>query len=63
MVKIGDKIKIISMNGEPNYIGKIGIVEHIDSIGQIHGTWGGCALIPGVDEYEIINDNQEQENA
>jgi hypothetical protein len=63
MVKIGDKIKIISMNGEPQYAGKIGTVEHIDDMGQVHGTWGGCAIIPGVDEYEIITNNKEQENA
>jgi len=56
MVKIGDKIKIISMNGEAEYTGRIGIVEFVDSIGQIHGTWGGCALIPNVDSFEIIND-------
>lgn len=53
-VKIGDKIRIIDMKGEPEYAGKIGIVKHIDSIGQIHGTWGGCALQPENDEYEII---------
>ena len=63
MVKIGDKIKIISMNGEPQYAGKIGTVEHIDDMGQVHGTWGGCSIIPGVDEYEIITNNKEQENA
>ena len=63
MVKIGDKIKIISMNGEPQYTGKIGTVEHIDDIGQIHGTWGGCAIIPGTDEYEIITNNKEQKDA
>lgn len=63
MLKIGDKIKIISMNGEPQYAGKIGTVEHIDDMGQVHGTWGGCAIIPGVDEYEIITNNKEQENA
>ena len=56
MVKVGDKIRIIYMNGEPQYSGKTGIVEHIDDIGQIHDSWGGCALIPNVDEYEIIED-------
>lgn len=55
MVKQGDKIRIISMDGEPQYEGKEGVVEHIDDIGQIHGTWGGCALIPGVDSFEIIS--------
>ena len=57
MIKVGDKIRIIHMNGEPQYSGKTGIVEHIDDIGQIHSSWGGCALIPGVDEYEVIEAN------
>ena len=56
MVKVGDKIRIIQMDGEPQHSGKVGVVEHIDDIGQIHGSWGGCALIPEIDKYEIIND-------
>ena len=56
MVKVGDKIVIIRMEGEPEYNGKIGIVEFVDDIGQIHGSWGGCALIPEIDEFEIVND-------
>lgn len=36
------------------YNGQTGIVEHIDSIGQLHGTWGGLAIIPEVDEFEIV---------
>ena len=54
MVKVGDLIRIIEMDGEPHYIGKYGEVKYIDSLGQIHGTWGGCALIPGVDSFEIV---------
>lgn len=54
-MKVGDKIRILDMKGEPQYDGKTGTVTHIDAIGQIHGTWGGCALIPGVDEYEVID--------
>ena len=45
-IKIGDRIKIIKMEGEPNYRYREGIVTHIDDAGQIHGTWGGCAIIP-----------------
>ena len=59
-VKIGDVIRIIRMDDDGGkdtqaaaYAGKTGTVEHIDSIGQLHGTWGGLELIPGVDEYEI----------
>ena len=56
MIKVGDKIKIILMNGEPQYSGKTGILDHIDDIGQIHGSWGVCAIIPYVDKYEVIED-------
>ena len=57
MVKVGDKIRIIQIDDEPLYSGKVGIVEHIDDIGQIHGSWGGCALIPGVDQFEVEDKN------
>lgn len=56
-VKVGDKILIIHMDGESNYDGKEGIVTLIDDIGQIHGTWGGCAIIKDYDDYIIIDSN------
>lgn len=34
--------------------GKEGEVTVIDDAGQIHGTWGGLALIPEHDNFEII---------
>jgi len=52
---VGAKVLILEMKDEPNYSGKSGIIEHIDDAGQIHGTWGGCALIPSTDIYIIIN--------
>ena len=45
-VKIGDVIKIIKMEGEPQYTNRVGVITHIDDAGQIHGAWGGCAIIP-----------------
>ena len=51
---LGKKIKIINMEDEPQYTGKVGIVEKIDDIGQLHGTWGGCAVILPNDKIEII---------
>ena len=61
-IKIGDTIRIIRMNGDGGkdlqtrmYNGRSGAVEHIDAIGQIHGTWGGLAVIPGVDDFEVID--------
>ena len=60
-VKIGDTIRIIRMNDDGGkdlqarmYNGRSGVVEHIDSKGQLHGTWGGLAVIPGVDEIETL---------
>lgn len=53
-VKIGDIIRIIHMDGEPQYTGKEGTVTSIDSLNQLHGSWGGCAIIPELDEFEII---------
>lgn len=52
--KVGDTIRILEMKGEPQYTGKIGVVEFIDDIGQIHGSWGGCAIQPENDRYEIL---------
>lgn len=53
-VHIRDKIKIIHMEGEPQYTNREGIVTYIDDAGQIHGTWGGCAIISKIDTYIIL---------
>lgn len=70
-VSIGTRIYIRSMKGDtvpskafPGGIdhqamamnGKTGTVTSIDSIGQLHGTWGGLAVIPGIDEFSIVFD-------
>ena len=56
MVKIGDKIRIVHLQGEDGrYDGREGVVEYIYGIGQLHGTWGGLAIIPEEDEFEILN--------
>lgn len=53
-VKVGDTIRIIEMRDEPNYSNRIGRVTFIDDAGQLHGTWGGLAVIPGIDDFEVI---------
>lgn len=55
---VGKRIRIISMRGEPNYAGKEGVVESIDGIGNLHGTWGGLAVIPETDIYELVGGNE-----
>ena len=51
---VGDLIKIIEMKNDPQYNGKDGTVTRVDHLGQLHGTWGGLAVIPSEDKYEII---------
>ena len=55
-VKVGDIIKIVALDDpyDNTYPGRIGTVEFIDGAGQLHGTWGGLAVIPEVDRYTII---------
>lgn len=52
--KVGDTIRILEMKGEPQYSGKMGVVDLVDDIGQLHGTWGGLAVQPENDTYEIL---------
>jgi len=54
MVEIGDKIRIQNMVGEPHYTGRVGTVTSIDSVGQLHGTWGGLAIQPQ-DKFKILD--------
>ena len=37
-----------------SYNSKVGIINFVDGIGQLHGTWGGFAVNPEIDEIEII---------
>ena len=60
-VNVGDKIRIINMINEPHYNNREGIVTHIDDSNQIHGTWGGCALIPNLDTYIVLKSNTGKE--
>lgn len=54
---LGKRVKILDMAGEMCYNNKCGTVTHVDDAGQLHGTWGGCAILPEVDEFEIIKED------
>jgi hypothetical protein len=60
MLEVGDLVKINFMKGESHYTGRKGVVTHIDDIGQVHGTWGGCAIIPDEDDYKILEKKKEK---
>ena len=52
--KVGDKIRIVEMFGEPHYNGKVGFIDSIDDKGQLHGSWGGLAVQADVDTIELV---------
>ncbi len=61
MIKRGSKVRVVKMDTAggmdwqaKRLKGKIFTVHFIDSAGQIHLEETGLALIPGVDEYEIV---------
>ena len=56
--KVGDKIYINRMDGEPNYSGRSGVITHIDDIGQLHGSWGGLAVNLDIDDVENLGTPQ-----
>ena len=51
----GTRILIERMNDPYHPIDRWGTVTHVDDAGQLHGTWGSLAAIPGVD-YVSLND-------
>lgn len=55
---IGKKIRIIRMTDEEHYNGRIGVVRSVDSMGQLHGSWGGLAIQPENDVFEIIEEGK-----
>ena len=55
MVKVGDKNRILYMNGEPQYRGRAGTVKHIVDIGQIHGNRGEPVLI-SADDFDVVGE-------
>lgn len=60
--EVGNRIRIIKVDDQNGLdvqaaamVGKEGIITFIDGLGQLHGDWGGLAIIPEVDEFEIIS--------
>ena len=63
--KVGDRIRIVRMDGEPEYSGREGVIEHVSPayepagiLEQLHGTWGRLAVQPSRDTIEIIQQGE-----
>lgn len=64
---VGKRIRVINLAEEPDiinqrYSGRTGVIDHVDDIGQYHINWddggtGGLAVIPDVDDFEILNES------
>lgn len=54
---LGKTIEIVNLADEPfvSYSGRTGLVEYIDDIGMLHGTWGSLAIIPEADEFIVLD--------
>ena len=55
---VGTKLQLISMRNEtyPILPGTVGVVTHIDDIGNIHVRWqngSSLAIIPEVDSFRV----------
>ena len=60
-MKVGDKIRVIRMddsNGKDPWVhrmdGVVGTIHHIDDMGNLHLEGYSLAVIPNVDEYELV---------
>lgn len=58
---IGQKIHILKLQGEEQltgetYLNREGVITSVDDIGQLHGTWGGLAVIPEVDRFFVVRE-------
>ena len=57
---IGCEIAITHLDGEDGtYDGRTGVVEYVDDMGDLHGTWGFLAVIPGQDQFRVISRPQD----
>lgn len=53
MIKVGDKIKVIEVQGYKLCKPMNGTVTWIGSNGELYGTWGDFSIDPGVDKIEL----------
>lgn len=59
--EVGMKVFIIHIVDDiRDYYGRVGVITHIDDIGKLHGTWGGLALIPDLDDFIILENEDAQ---
>ena len=59
--EVGMKIFVIHIvDDAEDYFGRVGYITHIDDIGQLHGTWGSLALVPDLDDFIVVEEEDAQ---
>lgn len=51
---VNREILIVYKHDEPLYLGRTGIITHIDDNGHLHGTWGNNSINMIIDLIKII---------
>lgn len=64
--KKGNRVRLIKMDDQYTNLkpGDEGVVKYIDDLGTIHVNWdngSGLGLIPDVDKYEILSENDDNQ--
>lgn len=49
-----DKLVFVVIDDPYHPIADRGRVTSVDDMGQLHGTWGGIAAVPGIDRIELL---------
>ena len=49
-----DKLVFVVIDDPYHPLAERGRVTSVDDMGQLHGTWGGLAAVPGVDRIELL---------
>ena len=52
--KYNGKLVFVRISDPYHPIAAQGRVESVDDAGQLHGTWGSLAAIPGLDAIELL---------
>ena len=52
--KYMNKLVFVVIEDQYHPIAERGLVTFVDDAGQLHGTWGSLAAVPGIDHIELL---------
>lgn len=53
---VGKKIRLVETGGAVSHKGDVGVVLSVDDCGYFKGTWGDYPVIPGLDRFEVLEE-------